>query len=245
MSAASEVSGWLLVRTSSAAAALSVICHAVTAPNVTTSAARTAPMMRRRPGSVVAARRSWSTPSAKAVRRAGEAPRWWGRAWCRGRVRRRGCGGCRRLRWDRGQRGWRAGVRCVCHVTSPWSSSAASIAVGGGIRTGLGTILIQMQCDGRKFRAAAPTLPRNTPGKSVRFRGRGGAGAGPPCAAPTGGGRGAVGGSPVVRAQAGVGLRWGRHVVQPEERRSQDGGAVITRGTARGRGLPVGCGCRR
>ncbi len=69
MSAASEVRGWLLVSTASAAVARSVICHAVTAPNATTRAARSAPMMRRRPGSVVAAWRSWSMPSAKAVRR--------------------------------------------------------------------------------------------------------------------------------------------------------------------------------
>ena len=73
MSAASELSGWLLVSTSSAAVARSVICQAVTAPNATTSRASDAPMMRSRPGSVVAAARSWSTPSAKAVRRAGAA----------------------------------------------------------------------------------------------------------------------------------------------------------------------------
>ncbi|CAM5242058.1 hypothetical protein STENM327S_01214 [Streptomyces tendae] len=69
MSAAAELSGWLRVSTSSAAAARSFICQAVTVPKATTSTASTAPMMRSRPGSVTAAARSRSTPSAKAVRR--------------------------------------------------------------------------------------------------------------------------------------------------------------------------------
>src|SRR3954454_19487692 len=69
MSAASELSGWLLCSTSSAAAARSLVGQAVTAPNATTRRARTAPMTRSRPGSVVAAARSRSTPSANAVRR--------------------------------------------------------------------------------------------------------------------------------------------------------------------------------
>lgn len=71
MSAAAVLSGWLLCSTSSAAAARSLICQAVTAPNVTTRRARTAPMIRSLPGSVVAAVRTWSTPSANAVRRSG------------------------------------------------------------------------------------------------------------------------------------------------------------------------------
>lgn len=71
MSAASALSGWLLFSTLSAAADRSVICQAVIEPNATTRKASTAPMMRSRPGSVVAAARNWSTPSAQAVRRGG------------------------------------------------------------------------------------------------------------------------------------------------------------------------------
>ncbi|KAF2780061.1 hypothetical protein STPH1_4731 [Streptomyces sp. OM5714] len=69
MSAAAELSGWLRVSTSSAAVVRSFICQAVTAPKAITSTASSAPMMRSRPGSVTAAARSRSTPSAKAVRR--------------------------------------------------------------------------------------------------------------------------------------------------------------------------------
>src|SRR5215217_8116269 len=57
MSAAAELRGWLLCSTSSAAEDRSVICQAATAPNATTSAASRAPMIRSRPGSVVAAAR--------------------------------------------------------------------------------------------------------------------------------------------------------------------------------------------
>src|SRR3954463_11996307 len=71
MSAASALSGWLEWSTSWGAGERSVIGQAVVAPNATTSSASTAPMMRSRPGSVVAAERSRSTPSAQAVRLAG------------------------------------------------------------------------------------------------------------------------------------------------------------------------------
>ncbi|CAM5630371.1 hypothetical protein STENM223S_10977 [Streptomyces tendae] len=69
MPAAAELSGWLRVSTSSAALARSFVCQAVTAPKAITSTASSAPMMRSLPGSVTAAARSRSTPSAKAVRR--------------------------------------------------------------------------------------------------------------------------------------------------------------------------------
>src|SRR4051812_38209695 len=71
MSAAAELRGWLLCSTSSAADERSVICQAVTAPNATTSTASRAPMIRSRPGSVVARARNWTTPPAKGVRRGG------------------------------------------------------------------------------------------------------------------------------------------------------------------------------
>lgn len=69
MRAASALSGWLWSTTASAASTRSETCHAVTAPNSTTSVATTAPISRRRPGSVTAAARIRCTLSAQAVRR--------------------------------------------------------------------------------------------------------------------------------------------------------------------------------
>lgn len=71
MFAASALSGWLRPTTSWAAEARSATWKAVTAPNTTTSRARTAPMIWSRPGSVVAAARRRSLISAQAPCRAG------------------------------------------------------------------------------------------------------------------------------------------------------------------------------
>ncbi len=183
MSAAPALSGWLLCSTSSAAFERSVICQAVTAPNAMTSRARTAPMTRSRPGSVVAAERSRSAPSAKAVRRGGPGgscgtPHWppppaVARAGASGIVGVAGgaplCCGCvtrpppwssvGRLRPERG-----SGHRCT----------AASIAAGTGIRTGLYTILFpdrSVCADARSRRCRAPPPLMNTRRACVRFPG--------------------------------------------------------------------------
>ena len=118
MSAASALSGWLLCSTSSAAAERSVICQAVTAPNATTRRASTAPMMRSRPGSVVAAARSWSTPSAHAVRRGGAGV---GRGWSGPAARGggRACGGTAGIVGAGAPGGAALALLLICHLTSP------------------------------------------------------------------------------------------------------------------------------
>ncbi|GGY22485.1 hypothetical protein GCM10010331_66730 [Streptomyces xanthochromogenes] len=68
MEAASALSGWLRLTTSLAAADRSETSQAVIPPKATTSTATTAPMIHRRPGSVVAAARSRSRVSAQARR---------------------------------------------------------------------------------------------------------------------------------------------------------------------------------
>jgi hypothetical protein len=69
MFAASALSGWLRLTTSSAAADRPEISNAVTAPNAMTSTASAAPMIWSLPGSVVAAVLSRAVDSDQALRR--------------------------------------------------------------------------------------------------------------------------------------------------------------------------------
>lgn len=170
MSAASALRGWLLCRTSSAAAERSDICQAVTAPNATTSNASTAPMMRRRPGSVVAAARTRSTPSAHAVLRAGAAGS--GPCACGGRT----CGGTDGIVGAPTVPGGAAlPFGGLFTRPPPWSSvrhfrpacgergrrcTAASIAAGTDIRTAIDWILFGFPREHTTPNAPARTVVR-------------------------------------------------------------------------------------